>query len=56
MKWFTFQVIMLHIAGVIKSPEEHSQSLLKVFSRYKIRILYDERISHENVPEAVKIM
>ena len=56
MKWFTFQGIVLHTADNIKHPEEHLQSLLKVFSMFKIRILYDEIIGLEDVPEYVRIM
>ena len=47
---------MLRASDKIKSPAEHLKSLLKLFSMFKIRIWYDERIGNEDVPEAVGIM
>ena len=38
----------------IKSPADNLQSLLKVFSMFKI--WYDESIVHEYVPNAVGVM
>ena len=56
MQWFPIQSIMLHTSDKFKHPEGHLQSLLKVFSMFKIVIWYDETISIEDVPEAVGIM
>ena len=43
---------MLHAADNIDFPEEHFQLLLKVLSMFNIRIIYDEIIDNEDVPEA----
>ena len=56
MKWFPFQGIMLHATDNIECPSEHLKVLLKLFSIFKIKILYDETIDNEDVPEAVRIM
>ena len=50
MQWFPFQGIVLNAANNIKSPEEHFQSLLKVFTMFNIRIWYDESIVHKSIP------
>ena len=47
---------MFHTADNINHPEEHLQSLLKLFSMFKIRILYNDTIGLEYVPEYVGIM
>ena len=36
--WFTFQSIMLNIENHIKSPDDHLQALLKLFSMFKIKL------------------
>ena len=46
---------MLHTSDNIECPEEHLKSLLKVFSMFKISIIYDDTIDDEDVPEAVGI-
>ena len=56
MIWFPFQSIMLHTSDYIKSPSDHLQSLLKLFSMFKIMIFYDEKIGHKYFPEYVRIM
>ena len=56
MKWFPFQVIMLHAADNIQCPAEHLKLLLKVLSIFKIKIIYDEIIDNKDIPEAVGIM
>ena len=56
MKWFPFQGIMFHAANNIECQAEHFRYLLKLFSMFKIRIIYDETIDNEDVPEAVGIM
>ena len=43
---------MLHAADNIDFPEEHFKLLLKVLSMFNIRIIYDEIIDNEDVPEA----
>ena len=55
VRWFCFQVIMLQTENNIKMPFDILQSLLKVFSMFKIRIWYDERFVHEDVPDPVEI-
>ena len=47
---------MLHEANIIEYPYEHSKLLLKVFSIFKMKIIYDETIDKEYVPEAVSII
>ena len=56
MKWFPFQGIMLHATDNIECPAEHLIYLLKLFSMFKIRIIYDDTIDNKDVPEAVGIM
>ena len=50
MQWFPFQLIVFNTAGKFNHPEEHLQSLLKVFSVFDVRIFYYETISLEDVP------
>ena len=47
---------MLHTADKINRQEEYFQSKLKLFSMFKIRVLYDETIGIGDVPESVVIM
>ena len=47
---------MLHAEDNIECPADHLKYLLKVFSIFKIKIIYDENIDNEDVPEAVGIM
>ena len=56
MKWFPFQIIMLHAANNINCPAKHLKTLLKLYSMFKIVIIYDEIIGNKDVPEAVGIM
>ena len=56
MKWFPFQGIILHAEDNIECPEEHLKLLLKLFSMFKIKMIYDEKIDNEDVPESVGIM
>ena len=56
MKWFPFRGIIFHAADNIECPAEYLKSLLKVFSMFKIKIIYDETIYNKDVPEAVGIM
>ena len=56
MEFFPFQGIMLHTEYNIECPEDYFKSLLKSFSMFKIRIIYDETIDNEDVPEAIGIM
>ena len=56
MKWFNFQGIMLYAADNVEFPVEHLKPLLKIFSMFKINIIYDETIDNEDVPEAVGII
>ena len=56
MKWFTFQIIMLHAADNIECPAEIFIFLFKLFSMFKTKIIYDETIDNEDVPKAVEIM
>ena len=51
-----FQGIILHAADNIERPSEHLKLLLKLFAMFKIRIIYDNTIGNEDVPEAVGIM
>ena len=55
MKWFPFQVVILHTANNINSLADHFQSFLKVFSMLKIRIWYNETIVTNSVPYYVGI-
>ena len=56
MKWFPFQVIMLHTADNMNRPDYILHSLLKVFSMFDISICYYKSIVHEQVPYAVAIV
>ena len=58
MKWFLLRGIMLHAADNIECPEDHLKLLLKVFSMFKIMVIYDETIYiyNKDVPESVGIM
>ena len=56
MKWFPFRTIMLHTENYINSPEEHFQSLFKLFSMFKLMIWYYETISTKLFPDHVGIM
>ena len=56
MKWFPFQGIMLHAADNNECPEEHLKFMLKVFSMFKIRVIYYENVHNKYVPEDVGIM
>ena len=56
MKWFNFQGIMLYAADNVEFPVERLKPFLKIFSMFKINILYDEIIDNEDVPEAVGII
>ena len=56
MKCFLFWFIMLHAEDNIEFPEDHLKLLLKLFSMFKIRIVYDETIDNEDVSEAVVII
>ena len=47
---------MMHTSNHINKQVEHFQSLLKVFSMFKISIWYYETIVTENVPDVVGIM
>ena len=47
---------VVHTADNIECPAEHLKSLLKLFSILKIKIIYDETIDNEYVPEAVGII
>ena len=50
-KWFHFQGIMLYAEDNIERPKYHFKLLLKVFSIFKIRIIYDETIDKEYFPD-----
>ena len=50
MQLFPIQSFMLYTADDINHPDDHFQSLLKVFSMFKIRIFYDETIGIEDFP------
>ena len=41
MQWLPFKDSMLHTADNIQCPEEHLKFLLKLFSMFKISIIYD---------------
>ena len=47
---------MLHAADNIECPEDHLKLLLKLFSMFNIKIIYDEFIDNKDVPEAVGII
>ena len=47
---------MYHVADNIEFPEDNFKLLLKLFSMFNIRIIYDDTIDNEDVPEAVGIM
>ena len=47
---------MLYAEDNIERPKYHFKFLLKVFSIFKIRIIYDETIDNEYFPETVGIM
>ena len=44
---------MLHLVENIKRPEEHLQSLFKLFSMFDTMIWYDNIIGNEDVAEAL---
>ena len=46
----------MHAADRIEYPADNLKLLLKVFSMFKITIMYDETIDNEDDPEAVEIM
>ena len=56
MECFPFQGIMLHTEYNIECPEDYFKSLLKSFSMFKIRIIYDDIIDNKDVTETVGIM
>ena len=56
MQWFPFQGNMFHTANNIKLTADDLESLLKLFSMFKISIWYDDTIGLEDVPEAVGII
>ena len=56
MKWFLFQGILLHTEDNIDCPVDNLKSFSKVFSMLKIRIIYDETIDSEDIPEAAEII
>ena len=56
MKWIHFQGLMFHAEYYIEYPEEHLKILLKLFSVFKIKIIYYETIYIEDVTEAIGIM
>ena len=47
---------MFHVADNIEFQSNHLTFLLKVFSMFNIRIIYDETIDNKDVPEVVGIM
>ena len=47
---------MFHTENNIETPAGNFQSLLKLFSIFKINIWYDETIVEENVTDTVGIM
>ena len=47
---------MLHTLNNIKSAAEHFQSLLKLFSMFKIKTRYDQSIVYKHVTYAVGII
>ena len=47
---------MLHAADNIECPEDHLKLLLKLFSMFNIKIIYDGFIDNKDVPEAVGIL
>ena len=56
MKWFPFEGIILHTEDNIECPAEHLKQLLKVFSMFKIKIIYDETIDIKDVSEFIGII
>ena len=56
MKWFPFKSIMWYESDNIECPADNLNSLLKLFSMFNIKIIYDETINNKYVPEDVGIM
>ena len=56
MKWFPFQGIVSYAADNIECPAEHLKLLLKLFSMFKTRIIYDDTIDNKGFPEDVGII
>ena len=54
--WFPFQGIIFHTADKFKPQPDHLQSLLKIFSMFKIKICWDDTTGLEAYTEAVGIM
>ena len=47
---------MSHAVDNIEFPLEHLKMLLKLFSMFKVRIIYDDTIDNKKVPEYVVII
>ena len=56
MKWFPFQGVIFYAEGNIECTLEHLKLLLKLFSMFKINIIFDETIDNEDISESVEIM
>ena len=50
MNWFPVKGIIMNAEDNIECPADHLKSLLKLFSMFKIKIIYDKNIDNSYVP------